>query len=200
MSDINVQRIIESGEIKSEVQTIKTPNLNGLNVSYATSNRWVGYIPISNVLGREYSNLELNLTNFTIPQMTCGSATVSFKNYSMEVPDKTIDAETKEITVEYIIDDKWQNYKSLYLFASQTGIINPISQETVDSPGVGNMIPIRIYLLDHFKNKIIQFIFHNAWIKVFGDLVCDYSNADEVHHSVTFVYSNFEISDSGLNT
>lgn len=59
--------------------------------------------------------------------MTCGSATVSFKNYSMEVPDKTIDAETKEITVEYIIDDKWQNYKSLYLFASQTGIINPIS-------------------------------------------------------------------------
>lgn len=106
-SDPNVRKIVASSELEEGVRSIKTPNLNGLNVSYAVSNKWVGYIPISNVLGREYSNLELNLTTFTIPQMTCGSATVSFKNYSMEVPDKTIDSETKEITIEYIIDDKW---------------------------------------------------------------------------------------------
>jgi len=103
---------------QKEAGEIKTPNMTGLNTNFAVGNKWVGYFPLANVLGPKYSNLELNLTHFTIPQMVCGSTTVSYKNYSMEIPDKTIDGDTKEITVEYIVDEKWQNYKSLYLFAS----------------------------------------------------------------------------------
>lgn len=58
------------------------------------------------------------------------------------------------------------------------------------------MLDCRIWLIDHFKNKVIDFVFHNAWIKVFQDLDLDYSNADEVKHSVTLAYSNFEIADA----
>ena len=177
-------------------KTIDIPSMNGLNTNFAIKNKWIGYFPLSNVLGKQYSNLELNLVRFTLPQMVCGSTTVSFKSYSMEIPTKTIDAETKEITVEYIIDSKWRNYKSLYLFASQTAIITPISQETVNSPGIGNMIDSRIWLIDPFKNRIIDFVFHNCWIKIFNDLECDYASADEVHHSFTMAYSNFEIADA----
>jgi hypothetical protein len=180
----------------TEATGISIPSMNGLNTGFAIKNKWIGYFPLANVLGKGYSNLELNVCRFNLPQMICGSTTVSYKAYSMEVPTKVIDAETKEITIEYIVDEKWQNYKALYLFASQTGIINPISPEVVDPPGVGNMIDCRIWLIDHFKNRIIDFVFKNAWIKVFQDLECDYASADEVHHSVTLAYSNFTIADA----
>jgi hypothetical protein len=41
--------------------------MQGLNTNFSHSNKWVGYFPLANVLGRKYSNLELNLTRFSIP-------------------------------------------------------------------------------------------------------------------------------------
>ena len=43
------------------------PNMNGLNSEYANSNKWYGYFPLANVLGKNYSNLELSLTRFSLP-------------------------------------------------------------------------------------------------------------------------------------
>lgn len=41
--------------------------MHGLNTNFSHSNKWVGYFPIANVLGKKYSNLELNLTRVAIP-------------------------------------------------------------------------------------------------------------------------------------
>lgn len=41
--------------------------MHGLNTNFSHSNKWVGYFPVANVLGKKYSNLELNLTRFSIP-------------------------------------------------------------------------------------------------------------------------------------
>lgn len=172
--------------------------MQGLNTNFAIANKWICYCPISNVLGNAYSNLELNLKRFTIPQLIVGATSVQFKGYTYEIPTKVIDADTKEITLEYLIDSNWANYKALYTFASQTGTFNPVSDETASGVSTSNFIDIRIWLVDPYKKRIIDFIFHNCWIKVFGDLALDYSSADEINHTVTFAYSNFEIAQAAV--
>ena len=41
--------------------------MQGLNTNFSHSNKWIGYFPLANVLGKKYSNLELNLVRFSIP-------------------------------------------------------------------------------------------------------------------------------------
>lgn len=92
--------------------------MQGLDTHYAHANHWVGYVPLENVLGRSFSNLQLNLTDFDVPQMVIGSSSVQFKGYMYEVPTHVIDPDTKEITFNYIVDQNFYNYKSLFTFAS----------------------------------------------------------------------------------
>jgi hypothetical protein len=39
----------------------------GLNTNLANSNKWIGYFPLEDVLGKKYNNLELHLTRFSLP-------------------------------------------------------------------------------------------------------------------------------------
>ena len=158
----------------------------------------MGYFPLANVLGKKYSNLELNLTRFSIPQMVMGSTTTSFKGYQFEIPTKVLDAETKEITLEYIVDEKWQNYKALFQWCSASeGQLNKVTDTSdIETVAMTDFIDCRIWLIDSFKNRIIDFVFENCWIKNFQDLSLEANNPEEVHHTVTLAYSNFFIDNS----
>lgn len=177
----------------------KTPpvisNMNGLQTEYAHANRWIGYIPLANVLGKRYSNLELNLVRFTIPQMEMGSSSTSFKGYEYYLPTKVMDPSTKEITFEYIIDDKWLNYRSLYTWMSGLdGNINKVDNESVIQNLSGReTLDVRVWLIDSFKNRLLDLCFYDAWIHTFQDLQLESMNTDEVHHSFTMYYSRYEI-------
>lgn len=86
-----------------------------------------------------------------------GSTSVSFKGYQKEVPTKVLNSETKELTLEYLVDDKWTNYAALFKWMSGIyGTLNPITN-TSDISGINptDYIPLRIYLIDNFKKKII---------------------------------------------
>ena len=58
----------------------------GLGTNYSAGNKWYAYLPLENVLGKKYQNLDLHLTQFSLPQLVMGSMTVSFKGYQKEVP------------------------------------------------------------------------------------------------------------------
>lgn len=60
---------------KAESSKIHVHLMNGLNTEYSNSNKWWGYFPLANILGKSYTDLELNLTRFSIPQMVMGSTT-----------------------------------------------------------------------------------------------------------------------------
>lgn len=129
-----------------------------------------------------------------------GSTTTTFKGYSYEFPTKVIDAETKQIDLEYIIDEKWANYKALFKWCSSTeGQINKvIDTSDVQTIAMSDLIDVRIWLLDSFKNRIIDFVFENAWIKTFQNLSLAADNPDEVHHTITLAYSNFYIENTQM--
>lgn len=180
-------------------QDIKTmnmlPNLNGLNTNLTSSKQWFAYFPIENILGRKYNGIELHLKGFSLPQMLMGSMTVSYKGYQKEIPNKIMNAENKELTLTYFVDEYWQNYKALYLWMSSTaGNINNVVEGEKISPIVPtDYLPLRIYLLDNYKKKIIQFLFENCWIKVFNEISLEQNNPGEVEASFTCVYDRFSI-------
>lgn len=91
------------------------------------------------------------------------------------MPGKVLNSGTKQVTLEYIVDAEWKNYQALYSWMSGIyGTINPVL-ENDDTSRIQptDYLPLRIYLLGHYKKKIIQFLFKNTWIKVFNDIALD---------------------------
>ena len=171
------------------------PIMNGMDQSYSIANSWYAYLPLELVLGKRYGNLELHLTRFSIPQMEMGSMAASYKGYEKVVPTKVLNAGTKELTLEYIIDEYWQNYKALWAWLSCiTGVLNPM---TDDKSGQGisptEYITLRIYLLNNYKKKVIQFEFYNCWLRVFNDLALDVADQNVIKHSFTFCYDDMKM-------
>ena len=102
-------------------------NLVGLGTNYTAANSWFAYLPLENILGKNYKNLDLHLKRFSLPQIEMGSMSVPYKGYSKEMPTKVLNSGPKELTLTYIVDDKWLNYKSLYAWIScPEGTLNPI--------------------------------------------------------------------------
>ena len=67
--------------IEASRSSVKPTNIYGLRTDYAVSNKWIGYVPLENALGRSYNNLELHLTRFSLPQQEMSSMTASYKGY-----------------------------------------------------------------------------------------------------------------------
>lgn len=191
-----------------EIGTLDEVSMQGLDKNFAIQNKWIMLVPMQNLNPDKYRNLELQLTRFTIPQIQIGSTSTSFKGYSVEYPTGVLNAESKEITINYIIDEKWESYKSLYRWAASFGVLVPTNTvdekvsiqygstyPTSNTAITTNYLNCRIWLIDNYKNRIIDFMFHDCWMKYFADLALDYANASEVQHSFTLAYSRFEILD-----
>lgn len=179
----------------NDAQTI-VPSTYNMEVNYANQNKWFAYYPVDLVLGSKYKALNLHVTRFSIPQLMQSSNTVSFRGYSKEIPGKVLMADTKEVTIEYIVDSNWQNYRSLYALVSNiNGTINPVSEDEKKEITPTEYIPLRIYLLSPYKKKLIQFVFENTWIKIFNEISLDVNSPDEVKHSFTAVFDSYRIED-----
>lgn len=65
--------------------------------------------------------------------MEMSSTEVSYKGYTKAIPTKVMNPATKELTLTYLVDEYWQNYKALYLWMSSTGgnINNVVANETI---------------------------------------------------------------------
>lgn len=176
---------------------IPNANLMGLATNLTNKNKWIAYLPLEQVLGRKYGDIELHIKAFSLPQLVMGSTTVPYKGYEKEIPTKVLNADQKELTLTYFVDENWKNYKALYAWiSSPEGTVNPIVDE--DASGrvqPSSYINLRIYLLDNYKKKVIQFVFENCWIKMFSDVFLDAADSGEVEHSFTFCYDRYRIED-----
>ena len=171
-------------------------NLYGMDVNYATANAWYAYLPIESILGKKYKSLNLHLTRFSLPQMNMQTTTVSFRGVTKEIPTKVFNPDDKTLTLEYIVDEKWQNYRSLFAWMSGvTGAINKATDDENTGIQPTDYIPLRIYLLDNYKKKVIEFVFENTWVKTFESLNLEQNNPGEIVHSFTFSYDRFSLVD-----
>lgn len=124
------------------------------------------------------------------------TTSVAFRGYTKEIPTKVLMPDSKEITIDYIVDSNWQNYRALYAMMSTIyGTLNPVSDD--DKTGIlpSEYLPFRIYLLGPYKKKIISFLFENCWIKVFNEISLDVNSPSEVTHSFTLAWDRYSIED-----
>lgn len=178
----------------SNAGKIVEPNLYGIGTNYATANKWIAFLPLENVLGPRYKNVDLHLTRFSIPQITMGNLEVAYKGYKKQIPNKLIDSETKQLTLEYLIDENWNNYRQLYLWMSSLiGNLNPIVEEETTTITASQYIPLHIYLLDNYKKRIMSFMFENCWVQTFNELALDVNNPNPITHSFTFYYDQMKL-------
>lgn len=167
-----------------------------MDVNYANQNKWFGTFQLEDVLGKRYKNLNLHLTKFSIPQLMTSTTSVSFRGYAKEIPTKVLMPDSKEITIDYIVDSEWQNYRALYAMMSTIyGTLNPVSDDNKTGILPSEYIPFRIYLLGPYKKKIISFLFENCWIKVFNEISLDVNSPAEVTHSVTLAWDRYSLED-----
>ena len=203
-------------EIASPIQPTNDVSMVGLDTSRAISNKWIGFIPLQNALGNKFRNLELSLVRFSIPSIQMGTGTTSFKGVTYEVPTHVLNPDTREITFEYKVSQDWYNYKSLFIWASALAILNPVDAKAfqaqtmhenvvaatgVDRSAIGvfnDLLDCRVWLLNNFKQRVVDFTFYDCFIKSFGEIALDYSSTDEVIHSFTMAYSHFTIDSVGV--
>ena len=121
--------------LPNDAASQSTAQIFNMDVNYANQNKWFCYCPLEDVLGKKYKNLNLHVTRFNLPQLMTGTMTTSFRGYSKEMPTKVLNPDTKEVTIDYIVDSDWHNYRALYAFMSNiNGTINPVS--TDDKTGI----------------------------------------------------------------
>lgn len=174
--------------------SLNQPNLMGLATNLTNSNKWICYLPIENVLGREWNNLELHVTRFSLPQIEQGVMEAAYKGYTKAMPTKVINYGSKELTLEFLVDEQWYNYTALYAWLSNgEGVLNPVTDDKTQPITPSDYIPLRIYLLDNFKKKRVQFLFENCWIKAVNDIALEANNPNEVTASFVFCYDRFRI-------
>lgn len=187
---------LEDSELLDRSSSPNKPQIFNMDVNYANQNKWYGYLPLEDVLGKKYKNLNLHLTAFSIPQLMQSSITASFKGYEKEMPGKVLIPSTKEVRLEYIVDADWSNYRALYAFLSNiNGTINPVSKDEKTGIVPTEYVQLRIYLLSPYKKKLIQFVFQDCWIKIFDEISLDVNVPDEVKHSFTMVFDKYYIED-----
>ena len=180
--------------VKEAVGPEKAPSLYSMDVNYSNQNKWFAHLALEDVLGDGYQNLNLHLTRFSIPQLAQTTTTVSYKGYQKEIPTKVLNADTKEVTLEYIVDSDWKNYKALYAWLSGIyGTLNPVLKNTNTGIMPSDYMPLRIYLLSPYKQKLIQFLFENCWIKIFNDVSLDVSSSELVTHSFTMAFDRYTV-------
>ena len=195
-NDIELKSSLFEEPIQQDIDSQHEAQIFNMDVNYANQNKWFAYIPLEDVLGKRYKNLNLHITKFSIPQLMQSSSEVSFRGYSKEIPTKVLNPSTKEVNIEYIVDSNWINYRSLYAFISNiNGTLNPVSNDEKTGILPTEYLPLRIYLLGPYKKKIIQFLFENCWIKVFNELQLDVNSPAEVTHSFTMVFDRYSIED-----
>lgn len=167
----------------------------------ANSTKWIAYIPLS-LTDPSLSDVEVNLVEFHVPPLTMGKIDASFKGQKVALPGNTINADTKENTISYLISDDWNNYYALYKWTD-----NMIAQSTMfgsestresgekyESYITQTLIPIRIFLLDEFKKPVLKITYNNCWITTFGEVQLNFqSGPTPITHQFTFAYTDFII-------
>lgn len=169
------------------------------NLAY--TNKWVADLPLSTII-TDVEDTSLNLVAYSIPATQISSSQISYQGNNIEIPTGIINPDDKEITFNYLLSSDWSQYKNLHRWVSLIANINKSidvearTQMESSSSYFNYTLPIRVYILDEYKNRVISIKYENCWISNFSEISMDYSDdPSTINHSFTVKYSNFFIED-----
>ena len=74
------------------------------------------------------------------------------------------------------------------------GNINPVDS-TAQFTNINNnyLLDVRVWLIDNFKNRILDLKFEGCFISMFGDIALESGNVEEIIHGFELCYQKYEI-------
>ncbi len=170
-------------------------NAYGLNPTGAIANKWIGYVPFKTILGDAYPNLELQLVQFYLPDIKISTVKTGFQGYTIRLPGPQIlNPDDKILKFQYMIDDGWINYNAFYTWASKLAVLTPTADSSIlekaHADGTLNFGTIRIWLLNAYKQRVVNFNFFNCFLIGFGDILLDCADTNPIKQTVTLSYSH----------
>ncbi len=158
----------------------------------ATGNKWILTIPFKSI-DQKFSanNVALNLTNFSIPELTIESADISQYGRTFNVPTGTRN-EDKTISFNYMLSSNWHQYDILYKWFNLVSNQDTSGYEVTPSEF---LLDLSVYVLSEYKNPIFRIDYIGAWISALDAVDFNYQSAEEniVHgFRINYAFYKFE--------
>ena len=166
----------------------------------ATVNKWYADIPLS-IISKDFKDFTIQLQSFTIPRIEIGHTTLPYKGVDVSVPNRIFNANGKEISFKYLVDENWESYLALYQWANcYQSIDNPTPDDKVienDNPHAWWIIPIHVHLLNPYLNDIMHIMYYGCTLKYFDEFNVTYTEKPTpMTHGFRITYQRVEISHS----
>ena len=177
-------------------------NINRDNPAYIeepnllVENKWICEIPWYAINPELKSgDMQINLIDFTIPEVEFGAQEVSYQGAKLTVPNGTREV-AQTLTLTYLLDENAKAFGFLHHWGNV--IAAPIgagSKLYPDGKALdGSLMPIVITLLSPMKTPILRIKFHDAWISNIGGLSLTYQGeANVVQHEFSVNFSWMEV-------
>jgi len=168
----------------------------GIDISaynLSTGNKWVLIIPFKSIDPTLSSdNFSLNLTNFSINDLSIGSTDFGIRGVRIPIPTISRN-ESKSITFNYMLSSNWRQYRLLYTW------FNKIAKEGggADLNFMSKyMLDCTVYVLSEFKKKLFSITYFGSWISNLAKIDFNYqSDGQQINHNFTLNYAYYEIDD-----
>jgi hypothetical protein len=158
----------------------------------STGDKWLLVIPFKQI-DENFSvdNIALNLTNFSLPELTIGETEMSIMGKSFNLPTG-VRNEDKNISFSYMLSSNWSQYQLLYKWFSM--ISNEDSK--FDSSFPNTLLDITVFVLTEFKEPIFSIVFRGCWINRLGSIDFNYQSGEEnIQHEFGINYATYEFQD-----
>jgi hypothetical protein len=158
-----------------------------------TGNKWLLIIPYQQLLpDSDISELSLNLTNFSLPELTIESTEFNAQGRAIPIPTG-IRNESKSIIFNYMLSNDWHQYKLLLKW------FNLVSNKETNALGakLPNMsLTISVYMLSEYKNSRFRIDFKGAWLAGLDAIDLNYQQGEEeIQHGFTINYAFYDFVD-----
>jgi len=164
-----------------------------INLNTATSNCWISVIPYSVIDPENGDDIAFNLTSFNFAGLIMAGAEISHFGELFPVPSGVVETD-KIVTFRYKPDSEWLQYEFLFKWFDRISNNKKLEHSDYNEYINGDMVTIKVYLLDEFNNPKIKWVFNNCWLKEFGelDMVYDSAGGTGLDHGFSLQYMDYD--------
>ena len=162
----------------------------GLNT--ATANSWIAIIPYHIIQPESEDYIAFNLSSFNFSGLIMSGAEIPRFGEMFPVPSGVVETD-KIISFRYKPDSEWKQYEFMFNWFDKLQNNKKADHEEYNEWMSGQMVDIKVYLLNEYKKPRIKWTFNSAWLKEFGelDMVYDAAGGTGLDHGFALQYMDY---------
>lgn len=164
--------------------------MSNSNLNLISDTRAYIQIPYKCIDKNSPTDLRLNITSFSVNDITIGSNDFAALGYNFPIANN-VRTQDKSLTINYMPSESLIQYIFLHTWLSKIANEDGSGLDSTVKSFDDYTCPIRITLLSAYKTPILEITYENAWIYNLGKLDFDYQDpqASIIKNSFSVKYS-----------